>query len=35
MFGMVCAVAELQFALNGQIRTTRSLRQVLDRRPFI
>ena len=35
MFGMICAVAELQFALNGQIRTTRSLRQVLDRRPFI
>ena len=35
MFGMVCALAELQCILPGVIRTPRALRQVLDFRPFI
>ena len=35
MFGALCAVAELQQALPGSIRTPRPLRLVLDRRPFI
>ncbi len=35
LFGAVCAVAELQQALPGRIRTERPLRLVLDRRPFI
>lgn len=35
LFGTVCALAELQQALPGEIRTTRPLRLVLDRRPFI
>jgi hypothetical protein len=34
-FGAVCAVAELQQALPGLLRTERPLRLVLDRRPFI
>lgn len=34
-FGAVCAVAELQRAVPGSIRTPRPLRLVLDRRPFI
>ncbi|WP_154792123.1 hypothetical protein [Occultella kanbiaonis] len=34
-FGALCAVAELQLALPGEIRTPRPLRLVLDRRPFI
>jgi hypothetical protein len=35
LFGVLCAVAELQQALPGMIRTPRPLRLVLDRRPFI
>jgi hypothetical protein len=35
LFGTLCAVAELQQALPGLIRTERPLRLVLDRRPFI
>jgi hypothetical protein len=35
LFGALCAVAELQQALPGLIRTERPLRLVLDRRPFI
>lgn len=35
LFGAVCAVAELQQALPGLIRTEKPLRLVLDRRPFI
>ena len=35
LFGAVCAVAELQAACPGRIRTPRPLRLVLDRRPFI
>lgn len=35
LFGVVCALAELQRELRGQIRTPRPLRLVLDRRPFI
>lgn len=35
LFGMVCALAELQIALPGEIRTKYPLKQVLDRRPFI
>lgn len=35
IFGGLCAVAELQLALPGRIRTERPLRFVLDRRPFI
>ncbi len=35
IFGGLCAVAELQQALPGTIRTPRPLRLVLDRRPFI
>lgn len=35
MFGAVCALAELQAALPGKLRSRRSLRQVLDIRPFI
>lgn len=34
-FGALCAVAELQLALPGEIRTPRPLLLVLDRRPFI
>jgi hypothetical protein len=35
LFGAVCALAELQQALPGLLRTKRPLRLVLDRRPFI
>jgi hypothetical protein len=35
LFGALCALAELQTALPGQIRTNKPLRLVLDRRPFI
>lgn len=35
LFGAVCCLAELQSALPGKIVTTRPLRLVLDRRPFI
>lgn len=35
LFGCVCAVAELQLALPGEILTDYPLKSVLDRRPFI
>jgi hypothetical protein len=35
LFGATCALAELQQALPGTIRTARPLKLVLDRRPFI
>lgn len=35
LFGAVCALAELQVACPGRLRTERPLRLVLDRRPFI
>ncbi|MBQ4051311.1 MAG: hypothetical protein IJD13_06740 [Oscillospiraceae bacterium] len=35
MFGAVCALAELQLALPGELYSKKALRQVLDRRPFI
>jgi hypothetical protein len=35
LFGTICALAELQQALPGVLRTDRPLRLVLDRRPFI
>ena len=35
LFGAVCALAELQIALPGELRSDYPLRQVLDRRPFI
>jgi len=35
LFGAMCCLAELQAALPGTIRTSRPLRLVLDRRPFI
>ncbi len=35
LFGTVCALAELQLALPGEIVTARPLKNVLDRRPFI
>ena len=35
LFGAVCALAELQLALPGEIETTVPLKSVLDRRPFI
>lgn len=35
LFGMMCCVAELQAALPGEFVSTRPLRLVLDRRPFI
>ena len=35
LFGTSCALAELQTALPGEIQTTKPLRLVLDRRPFI
>jgi hypothetical protein len=35
LFGVVCALAELQAALPGLYRTARPLHLVLDRRPFI
>lgn len=35
LFGAVCAIAELQIALPGELRCAYPLKQVLDRRPFI
>ena len=35
LFGATCALAELQAALPGEIVSTKPLRLVLDRRPFI
>ena len=35
LFGAVCCLCELQSALPGKILTTKPLRLVLDRRPFI
>ena len=35
LFGAVCCLAELQSAVPGKLLTTRALRLVLDRRPFI
>jgi hypothetical protein len=35
LFGAVCALAELQQAAPGVLRSERPLRLVLDRRPFI
>lgn len=35
MFGSICGLAELQIALPGELLSTRPLRQVMDRRPFI
>ena len=35
LFGAVCALCELQAALPGKILTSKPLRLVLDRRPFI
>ncbi len=35
LFGSVCALCELQLALPGEILTSRPLKTVLDRRPFI
>ena len=35
LFGSVCCLCELQSALPGKILTTKPLRLVLDRRPFI
>ena len=35
LFGCLCALAELQSALPGRLRSPRPIRLVLDRRPFI
>jgi hypothetical protein len=35
LFGTVCCLSELQLALPGEIFTTKPLKNVLDRRPFI
>ena len=35
LFGAVCCLCELQSALPGKLITTKPLRLVLDRRPFI
>ncbi len=35
LFGTVCAIAELQIALPGELRSKFPLKQILDRRPFI
>ena len=35
LFGAMCAVAEMQLALPGEILSTVPLKNVLDRRPFI
>ena len=35
LFGAVCCLSELQLALPGEIFTTKPLKNVLDRRPFI
>lgn len=34
-FGAICGLSELQRALPGEITSTRTLRQILERRPFI
>ena len=35
LFGCICALAELQNALPGELVTNKPLKLVLDRRPFI
>ena len=35
LFGAACCLAELQLALPGEIHTTKPMKNVLDRRPFI
>ena len=35
LFGAICCLAELQTALPGELRTSKPLKLVLDRRPFI
>lgn len=35
LFGVTCALSELQIALPGEIKSTIPLKNVLDRRPFI
>lgn len=35
LFGGVCALAELQRVLRGELRSDKPLKLVLDRRPFI
>ena len=35
LFGVTCALAEMQIALPGEIKSTIPLKNVLDRRPFI
>ena len=35
LFGGVCALAELQQTLRGELISDKPLRLVLDRRPFI
>ena len=35
LFGSICALAELQAALPGELRSDKPLKLVLDRRPFI
>lgn len=35
LFGAVCCLCELQLALPGEILTTKPMKNVLDRRPFI
>ncbi|MBQ7064632.1 MAG: hypothetical protein IJM90_07070 [Firmicutes bacterium] len=35
LFGCICALAELQAALPGELRSDKPLKLVLDRRPFI
>lgn len=35
LFGAMCAIAEMQLALPGEIKSTVPLKNVLDRRPFI
>ena len=35
LFGTCCALAELQIALPGEIKSSRPLKNVMDRRPFI
>ena len=35
LFGVVCCLSELQLALPGEIFTTKPMKNVLDRRPFI
>ena len=35
LFGAICCLSELQLALPGEILTTKPMKNVLDRRPFI